>query len=346
MSEAKKSEFVAEVNSSFEPWLIENICKPALKLVPESVHPNYISLAAHFICWTTATLAYISTAVDGYTRMLVLMGAGVTMFGAMMGDCLDGMQARRTDRCSKLGEMMDHWLDAVHVPLVTVGLTFALNLESWQVVLVHITNTMIYNSQLVLYHHKGRFVGTDTSGADAEVGVSLGYVGVGILYFFVDPSNYWIRMAVTIAALYAIYLQIKLNYFYYKRLGKLAAHTIPFVVLCGGFGALYMVGGITRLAFLLCVVFCSFRITGGYVQFTIIKRKFNGFDAGIALWIVAMAAVHYMMDPNMLIFGFKLYKALPLFACLYMAGRSLWEFVRYYHEFLPEGVERNEVRPA
>ena len=346
MAEDNKSEFVAEINSSFEPWLIKKICEPVLALMPESVHPNYISLAAHFICWTTATLAYISTAVDGATRLLVFVGAGVTMFGAMMGDCLDGMQARKTNRCSRLGEMMDHWLDAVHVPLVTVGLSFALNLESWQLVLVHITNTMIYNSQLVLYHHKGRFVGTDTSGADAEVGVSLGYLGIGILYFFVNPMNDWVRVGVTVAAIYAIYLQVKFNFFYYKMLGKLTIHTIPFVLLCGGFGGLYMMGAITKLAFLLCVVFCSFRITGGYVQFTILKRRFNGFDTGIAAWIVLMGAVHLFGDPNMLVFGFKLYKALPLFACLYMAGRSLWEFVRYYHEFQPEAAERNEVRPA
>ena len=348
MAHSNNSEFVAKAEKGLEPWLIKNICTPLLRLIPKSVHPNYISLAAHFICWTAATLAYISTDLTGAPRMLVLMGAGATLFSAMLGDCLDGMQARRTKRCSKLGEMMDHWLDAVHVPLVTVGLSFALNLESWQVVLVHITNTMIYNSQLVLYHRKKKFLFTDTSGVDAEVGVSLGYVGIGILYYFVDPQNFWVRVAVTVAALYAIYLQMKINFFYYQKLQKDAVHALPFVVLCAGFGALYLTGAITLLAFLLCVVFCSFRITGGYVQHTILNRPFSGFDLGIAASIVGMGAVHFFGDPNMLIFGFKLYKALPLFACLYMVGRSLWDFTRRYHEFQPEGAteRNNDVRHA
>ncbi len=59
-------------------------------------------------------------------RALALIGAGVGMLLSMIGDSLDGMHARRTDQCSKLGEMMDHWLDAIIVPLTTLGITVAL----------------------------------------------------------------------------------------------------------------------------------------------------------------------------------------------------------------------------
>ena len=342
----QKSTFEAELNSSFEPWLIKNICEPVLKYVPLSVAPNSISLAGSFACWLMATLAYISTELTGAYKLAALLGAGAFMMVSMVADCLDGMQARRTNRCSKLGEMMDHWLDSAHVPLVTVGLCLALEPRPWAVVLIHITNTMIYNGQLVLYHHRGRFVHANTGGPEAEFGVAIGYVGIGLLFGIFGRHNIYMDVGVLIASVIAIYTQMKINYFYYARLKKDVIHHLPFVLLCGGFGALYLTGAITQLAFLLCVVFCSFRITGGYVQYTILGRRFSGMDWGIAAWIVGMAGYYFLMDP-VLIFGFKLYKALPFFACLYMAGRSMWEFVRYYHELKPAGLpDDNDLRPA
>src|SRR5262245_58845331 len=113
--------FFAETGSKFEPLLIKTLCEPLLPRIPASVHPNTISLITHGIGWMTALLALSSVYLSPFARAMALTGAGIGMFLSMIGDCIDGLHARRTNQCTKLGEMMDHWLDAIIVPLVTVG---------------------------------------------------------------------------------------------------------------------------------------------------------------------------------------------------------------------------------
>ena len=50
------SDFVAQVTSTFEPILIDKVCQPILQRLPESIHPNTISLVNHLVCWAAAWL--------------------------------------------------------------------------------------------------------------------------------------------------------------------------------------------------------------------------------------------------------------------------------------------------
>jgi phosphatidylglycerophosphate synthase len=328
------SDFHAEVNSKFEPWLVEKVCEPVLQRIPRGVHPNTISLSNHVVSWSIGGLSYLSLQVEPVLRTLVLVAAGVCMFCFAIGDCLDGMQARRTDRCSKLGEMLDHWLDAINVPMVTLGISLALDLGPLETVVLHVTNAMIYNAQLVLYHNTGNFVHAETSGTDAVVGSSIGYVVTGIFFYFFGPELFWVRVVITTAVIVAILLQLKLNLFYYVRLKGLIPHHLPFVLLCAGFAALYLLEIVDRTAFLLSVLFLSFRITGSYVLFSILKRRFRGFDLGVALLVASMLAARYLIEPIPFA-GRTVQFYLPIATCLYMVIRNLVDFIRYYSELRP-----------
>ena len=74
----------------------------------------------------------LSPHVAPLTRVPLLLAAGAMMFASMVLDCWDGMQARRTGRTSKLGELLDHWLDAIHVPLVSAGMALMLELPPYR----------------------------------------------------------------------------------------------------------------------------------------------------------------------------------------------------------------------
>ncbi|MBW2531456.1 MAG: hypothetical protein JRI55_08240, partial [Deltaproteobacteria bacterium] len=76
----RNSDFVAEVNSTFEPILIEKVCEPLLRLVPERVHPNTISLLAHVVCWTTAAMATLSPYGGPIGQPLLLAAAAFGIF--------------------------------------------------------------------------------------------------------------------------------------------------------------------------------------------------------------------------------------------------------------------------
>ena len=146
---AQRDSLVSSTGSRIERRVIEWFCEPLLERIPPSVRPNTISLVTHLIAWITGVLAVISPLLSPLGCALALTGAGVGMLASMIGDCLDGMHARKTNQCSKLGELMDHWLDAIIVPLTTVGITMALGMEPWAIAIVNVTAGMVYHGLLV-----------------------------------------------------------------------------------------------------------------------------------------------------------------------------------------------------
>ncbi|MCA9670618.1 MAG: CDP-alcohol phosphatidyltransferase family protein [Myxococcales bacterium] len=335
--------------------VVDKIATPVLRLIPESVHPNSISIFNHLLVWTLALCAVLSPHLGASGQALALVAAGMLMFGSMLCDCLDGMQARRTGRCSKLGEMMDHWLDAIHVPLTSGPLAMALQLDPWALFAVHVSNCMVYNAQLVHYHHSRRFLTPPTSGVDAQFGVSFGYIGAAALFFLVPRTNYLVDMGLSVAGAVALFVQLKLAYFYYKKMDRqqLLAH-LRFVLLCSAFAALYLTGAISALTFMLAVTFVSFRITGTYVLNTIVQRPFGGFDWGIAAFIVAIAGASLAIGGPMSIQGLRVaflvepisvggysltlgayVPYVPYLAFLYMVTRNLVDFSRHFSALRP-----------
>jgi phosphatidylglycerophosphate synthase len=332
---AAERRFFSETTSKFEPLLIKTLCEPLLPHIPRTVHPNTISLVTHAVVWVTAMLAVCSVHMSPLGRALALVGAGVGMFLSMLGDCIDGLHARRTDQCAKLGELLDHWLDAIVLPLATVGITCALEMSPLAMVAVNVTAAMVYNAQLVLYHHTGRFVVAEpATGPEAQFGLSLGYVAMAPFFYYVERHQPWLDVAFGAVAVAGFVVQMRCNNFYYRQLGRLIIEHLYFVTLCGAFGALYLLDIIGLHAFLAVVVSISFRISGSYVLRTIVKERFRGNDLGIAAFAVLIAAVHYGLKPAPF-GGFRVEDALASGACVYAVVRNFIELGQRFHLIQP-----------
>jgi hypothetical protein len=227
---------------------------------------------------------------------------------------------------------MDHWLDAIIVPLTTVGITVALEMPPWAIAAVNVTAAMVYHGQLVLYHHTGKFLHPEpATGTEAQLGLSVGYVALAPLYYFIGRDHAWLDLTVAGIAVLGLFIQMKCNSFYYVRLGSLVRYHLIFVAYGAGWAALYLLGAIDVYAFLLAVVFTSFRICGTYVLFTIVRRRFGGGDLGIALLIAAAFGVRFLMDQQASA-THTLQSLLPYLACAYAIGRNLADFSRHYSE--------------
>jgi phosphatidylglycerophosphate synthase len=289
----------------------------------------------HGVSWVTAILAVSSVHLPTPYRSIALLCAGLGMLLSMIGDNLDGMHARATDQCSKLGEMMDHWLDAIVAPLVVIGASFALGMEPWAIALVNVTATMVYNGQLVLQHHSGEFVHPETTtGMEAQFGLSLGYMAYGALLYFVPRDQLWLDYAVVGIAVLGLYIQMRCNFFYYARLGRHVLQHLVFVGLLSAFAALYLLSVIDLYAFALTLLFTSFRVCGTYVLFTIVKRPYGGGDLGVVAFILAIAGAHFL-PPMTLLGPLTLQALLPYLACAYMFARNMIDFTRHYAVFQP-----------
>ncbi len=332
---AERDSLASSTGSRIERRIMEWLCEPLLEHIPPSVHPNTISLVTHMIAWVTAVLAVTSPLLPPLPRALALIGAGVGTLVSMIGDCLDGMHARKTNQCSKLGELMDHWLDAIIVPLTTVGITMALGMDPWAIAIVNVTAAMVYHGQLVLYHHTGKFIHPEpATGTEAQLGLSIGYVALAPLYYYVGRDHAWFDLGVAGIAVFGIFIQMKCNGFYYARLGGLMRYHLLFVVMGAGWAALYLLRVIDTYAFLLAVIFTSFRVCGTYVLFTIVKRRYGGNDLGIMAFIAAIFVAHYLL-PSVQLGTVPLEHALPYLACVYMFGRNLADFSHHYAELKP-----------
>jgi phosphatidylglycerophosphate synthase len=319
--------------------LTRRLCQPLVEQIPARVHPNTLSLLTHVMVWATAAAAALSPQLGRVERGFALACAGLGVFVTMVGDSLDGMHARRSQQCSKVGEMMDHWLDAIAVPLAMAGLGLALEMTPTIYALCLISCTMIYQAQLLLYHHTGNFVHSEpTSGVEAQAGVVIIYLFMASLLQFVSSDAELVRMGVTTFGVLTIFMHMRCNRFYYVRLGKLAREQVPFVVYSLAFGALYLAGGLQVHAFSLLITFVSFRICGSYVLFTILKRPYGGNDWSIGVWVLTLTLAHFGLEPRQ-IAGVALTSLLPYVACLHLAARNLADFARAYPD-LQTGAAR------
>jgi phosphatidylglycerophosphate synthase len=334
---AAREAMVAAPSSPIEQRIMDGMCRPLLRYIPRSVHPNTISVVTHLIAWLTAVVAVASVRLPPGPRAAALVLAGFGMLASMIGDSLDGMHARNTDQCSKLGEMVDHWLDSIIVPLVPFGVTMALEMPIWAICIVNIMAAMVYQGQLVLYHHTGKFIHPEpATGMEAQLGLSVGYVGLAGLFYFVDRGQPWLDFTIKAIAFFGIYIEARCNWFYYVRLGKLMRYHFLFIAMCAGFGALYLLHMIHLYAFALAIVCVSFRISGTYVLFTLVRRPYNGNDVGIWLWLAALYAVHFALPALGVHAPDALTAVLPYLACIYMVARNLFDLSQHYRELNPK----------
>ena len=343
----KRDRFYSENFSTtgIEPWLSKYAFEPIVKHIPSSVPPNALSLANHVAVWTVFIAAAAAPYLSPFYALLARVLAGAAAMAGVFLDCLDGMHARRTGQASRLGEVMDHWLDSINVPLFTAALILTLQLEPWTAVFLMILTTMQYNAQLVLYHGTGRFLHPPTSGIDGLVGIAFTFVGVGILFYFVPRETYAVGLGITAFAWATAIPSIRNVVWFYRRMKGLLFPSLVFILFCVMFGAAYLAGMMRIEMCLLAVAFISFRMTGTYVLRTVLRRPYNGIDWLVPLWCGVVVASHFLLG-NYRVWGYPLQAAVPVLFVLYVTAANLFELFRHLGKLRADSGEAHEEASA
>lgn len=105
-------------------WTERPLLIPLVRALPAWLTPNQLTVAGHLCAATAVTLAFALQPLPA--AGLVAMAAGILAY--VLADAIDGLYARHSGKTSRLGEMLDHWLDAFTVPLVV--LSFAVVLQA------------------------------------------------------------------------------------------------------------------------------------------------------------------------------------------------------------------------
>lgn len=124
----KKYKYSANDASLMTPFLYRFFLTPMLKIVPYQIPANFITLISN-----SCILASFIIAALGYYRgnFFLYFLIPILCFAYIVGDCFDGVQARRTGTSSPLGEYFDHFLDSFVTGLLTGTLLFALRSTNW-----------------------------------------------------------------------------------------------------------------------------------------------------------------------------------------------------------------------
>lgn len=304
------------------------LCRPIVRFIPPSINPNMITLMNHLLNWLLLALSVYSSSLIGAVdatsrrrRFWTLLACASVNFVSMVLDCLDGMHARATAQCSKLGELLDHGLDALHVSLVCGGAILAVGLPRGPFALIHILNACIYCAQMIIFHFQRFFL--PTSGVEAQILTSALYVVTAVVSCAQSPSassiaststvtgehpneqpnGSWTQVVVCAVALVII---VGLNYELVRRFDETMIRKFAlFFGVCSLWGALFLCGALSDLQFTLCVAFVSFRIVGCYVLNSLVNKPFSGLDSTILTWWCAHVYAHVAMNdvPASLLYG-------------------------------------------
>jgi len=270
---------------------------------------------------------------------------------SMILDCLDGMQARKTDQCSKLGEVLDHALDAVSVPISVASVGFGAGMFATGVRLPMATgmvlSTTVYNAQLILYHHTGKFLHSDiTTGTEGQFALGLTHVGFGLWEYILVKMELPLQShtyGTWAYCLISVLATIRVLWFYIEKLIPLGVWQ-PYFIYNGMMTAsvvLYMHNWIDSVALAVLVAILSFRVNGTFVIKTCVKESFDGVDLVCILWTSACLLDlfgHISLD--------KLFKgtvlaqaksqALVAGLCVYIVARNLFILSQHYSRLKPQ----------
>jgi phosphatidylglycerophosphate synthase len=129
------------------PWFRRNVVHPLLVFVPWSIPANLITLGFNLFMFAALVLSML----PGENRYVFLV-VPILVSGYIIGDHLDGMQAKRTGTSSALGEFFDHFLDVFNNGILVMIVSSLMNVSPWVFVIClavgYIAHSAIFFEQL------------------------------------------------------------------------------------------------------------------------------------------------------------------------------------------------------
>ena len=144
-------EYRADDRSLLTPALKAWLVRPSLALVPLAMPANLITIGASAFIWLALALSTTSSLSPTWWRSLAIAGCLVSF---LVGDHLDGMQARRTRTSSALGDFLDHFFDTFNNGMLHLVLFLALPLVDPPLFIVMLGAMYLNHALVFCEHHK------------------------------------------------------------------------------------------------------------------------------------------------------------------------------------------------
>jgi phosphatidylglycerophosphate synthase len=145
----------------------ERISTPWLESIPGWVHPNLITCINHTTVWLLLLTAHLSVEMTGAQQFCLLIVTALLVYVSTILDCLDGMWARKSKQTSACGEFLDHYLDTLHIPFLTLAVSTVYSFPTWMLVLNLTLNNLLYFLEIASLYETKKF--THVAGVEGQV---------------------------------------------------------------------------------------------------------------------------------------------------------------------------------
>ena len=203
--------YSAEDKSLLTPLLYKYFVFPLVRILPESIPANIITIFSNSFVLLSFVVAYLNYIYDTY-RFLWLIPIFCWIY--IIGDCSDGIQARRTKTGSPLGEYFDHFLDGFVTGLLTGILMFCFR---------------VTNPILLFCVYQFLYVG--------QIGTFWGRFKNGVMNFSTFSTSEGTMAIAIMAALasFSFMREISLKNVFFT-------FSIPYIIMFIAFGAAWLTG--------------------------------------------------------------------------------------------------------
>jgi phosphatidylglycerophosphate synthase len=287
-------EYRWEDHSLLTRYLKEPVFVPLVHALPRRITPNQVTVFGHAIVWLTVALVLLLS--DPPVLLIAVMGVSFLTYA--LADCIDGMFARHTQRTSPLGELLDHGLDSVSLPLVSLGIGIALRMPAWLVLastgavafITFATFVHGYRVGYVVLGAIGSLEGIAAAGVTCLVALAIGVEPLAAPIAFGISTAGWLAIAIVGGSLLAL-----------ASMKGLIRHTGDFaslLLLCAAALAWYRYGQISvASAGLLVVAVCAYQ---GCVLTCarLVRGPLHLWDAGLVVCVVGSAILSLALQPS------------------------------------------------
>ncbi|GJM30393.1 MAG: hypothetical protein DHS20C17_30280 [Cyclobacteriaceae bacterium] len=127
----------------FKKYLVE----PLIVLIPISIPANIVTIVSNLFVYLSVTLAFIYG--NDARWNFILIPISLTVY--IIGDHLDGLQAKRTGTSSALGEFCDHFLDTFNTGLILLIMFQLFNVQ-YEYLMIYLMTTSYLAHASIFYH--------------------------------------------------------------------------------------------------------------------------------------------------------------------------------------------------
>ena len=132
------------VTPLFKQWIIT----PLIKFVPWAIPANIITLISNCFVYLALYISLNPDVTGKYSPLII--SASLILY--LIGDHLDGMQAKRTGTGSALGEFCDHYLDAFNNGIIVYTMLVVFNVH--QPVIVSSVIAISYMAHMAVFYEQ------------------------------------------------------------------------------------------------------------------------------------------------------------------------------------------------